>query len=203
MREQTGASKVDLVGYSLGATVARYWVNLLGGAAVTDRWVGLASPTYGGTIYGTSQIFEAIPGGIDLIEALSSLPVVQQLADSSLLARLNQPTDTVPGVQYTTIASRVDEVIQPVENIALRDPAATNIVVQDLCPIDLTGHFNMVYDPFALQLVLNALDPGACRRPAVRVRPARRRHPRRRAGVELLSYSASFATACAQRAELV
>lgn len=159
VRERTGAAKVDLVGYSLGATVTRYWVNLLGGAAFTDRWVGLASPTYGGTIYGTSQIFEAIPGGVDLIEALSSLPVVQQLADSTLLARLNQPTDTVPGVQYTTIASRVDEVIQPVQNIALRDPAATNIVVQELCPIDLTGHFNMVYDRFALQLVLNALDP--------------------------------------------
>ncbi|HEY5855866.1 MAG TPA: alpha/beta fold hydrolase [Aldersonia sp.] len=159
VRTQTGAAKVDVVGYSLGATVARYWVNLLGGGAVTDRWVGIASPTYGGTIYGTSQIFEAIPGGVDLIERFSSLPVVQQLADSAFLAQLNGPGDTVPGVRYTTIASRVDEIIQPVENIALRDPAATNIVVQDLCPIDLTGHFNLVYDRFSLQLVLNTLDP--------------------------------------------
>ncbi|RYF46339.1 MAG: alpha/beta fold hydrolase, partial [Comamonadaceae bacterium] len=40
VRAATAASEVDIVGYSQGATVARYCVNRLGGAAVVDQWVG-------------------------------------------------------------------------------------------------------------------------------------------------------------------
>jgi len=84
---------------------------------------------------------------------------VEQMVDSPFLVALNSGSDTVPGVEYTTIGSRYDEMIQPSTNVALRGHGATNIVVQDLCPIDLTGHFNMPYDAFAQRLVLNALDP--------------------------------------------
>lgn len=47
--------------------------------------------------------------------------------------------------------------IQPYTNVWLRDPGATNIVIQDRCPQDLTGHMNMVYDEFTVGLVLEAL----------------------------------------------
>jgi hypothetical protein len=75
------------------------------------------------------------------------------------MRELNAGGDTVPGVRYTTVGSRVDEVIQPFGNIGLRGPGAHNIVLQDRCPVDFTGHFHMVYDPYVVQLLFEILDP--------------------------------------------
>nr|WP_241665818.1 alpha/beta fold hydrolase [Prescottella subtropica] len=161
VRESTGAAAVDLVGYSQGATVARYFVNRLGGADVVDRWVGIASPTYGGTMYGLVPLLRLLPGSERIAAWLTSEAIAQQMQGSRLLADLNAGGDTVPGVDYTTIGSRVDEMIQPASNIALRDAGATNLVVQDLCPQNLGGHFAMVYDPFTLALTTAVLDPSA------------------------------------------
>ncbi|MFC7450299.1 esterase/lipase family protein [Rhodococcus daqingensis] len=161
VRSATGAEKVDLVGFSQGATVTRYFVNRLGGAAVVDRWVGVASPSYGGVFYGLAPVVDGIPGGAGAIEAVLGQAVGQQIQGSPFLDALNRPSDTVPGVSYTTIGTRYDEMIQPSSNVALRGPGATNIEIQELCPEDRTGHMNMVYDPFTIGLVLRALDAGA------------------------------------------
>lgn len=158
VRSDTGAAKVDLLGFSQGATVARYYVNRLGGAAVVDRWIGVASPTYGGIFYGLVPAADAIPGGRAVVSLFTTVAVAQQAQGSDFLTALNAGGDTVPGVRYTTIATRYDEMIQPYTNIALRDPGATNILIQDLCPQDMTGHMNMVYDEFTIGLVMGALD---------------------------------------------
>ncbi|WP_242676923.1 alpha/beta fold hydrolase [Rhodococcus sp. ABRD24] len=163
VRGATGAARVDLIGYSQGATVNRYFVNRLGGADVVDRWIGLASPTYGGVMFGLVPLIRSLPN-LDsdaVAEELTSKAVSQQMQGSSFLRALNAGGDTVPGVRYTTIGSRYDEMIQPYTNVALRGTGAENIVIQDLCPANEGGHFNMVYDPFALGLVVRALDPGA------------------------------------------
>lgn len=162
----TGSDDVDIVGYSQGATVGRYFINKLGGAQVVGRWVGLASPSYGSSLYGLVPLAELIPGSMEIAAKILPREMVspalwQQAQGSPFLDDLNSPTDTAPGVEYTTIASRVDEVIQPVTNVALRDPAATNVIVQDLCPADQSGHFRMPYDDFTIALVLAALDPEA------------------------------------------
>jgi hypothetical protein len=68
-------------------------------------------------------------------------------------------------VQYTTIGSAIDEMIQPAGSIALRGAGAENIVLQQECPADMTGHFHMVYDPYVQQLLLNVLDPAHAREP--------------------------------------
>ncbi len=169
---ETGAAEVDVVGYSQGATVTRYYINKLGGADVVDRWVGVASPSYGGTFYGLATAFAVLPGATDFLEGEFSVALAEQLQGSELLTELNTPSDTVPGVQYTTIGTRFDEVIQPADSVALRGEGAVNLVVQDLCPENLTGHFNMVYDGFALQMIRHALDPdrvalGRCTRVAL------------------------------------
>ncbi|WP_459546967.1 esterase/lipase family protein [Nocardia sp. X0981] len=159
VRAATGAHQVDLVGFSQGATVTRYYINKLGGAPAVGTWVGLASPTYGGVMYGLVPLAQRIPGALDLAARALSVAAVQQAQDSPFMRELNAGGDTVPGVRYVTIGSRVDEMIQPFSNIALRGPGAQNIVVQDRCPVDLTGHFHMVYDPFVIGLLLEALDP--------------------------------------------
>ncbi|WP_067854702.1 esterase/lipase family protein [Nocardia shimofusensis] len=157
---ETGAQQVDLVGFSQGANVTRYYVNKLGGATKVGRWVGLASPTYGGVMYGLVPIAQAIPGALDVFATVTSLAAVQQAQGSPTMLALNDGGDTVPGVEYVTVGSRVDEMIQPFENIALRGAGARNIAIQDLCPQNLTGHFHMVYDPFVRDLLLTVLDPG-------------------------------------------
>ncbi|GAA5053814.1 alpha/beta fold hydrolase [Nocardia callitridis] len=155
----TGAQKVDLVGFSQGATVTRYYVNKLGGAGNVDLWVGLASPSYGGDMYGLVPIAESIPGALQAFAAVTSVAVVQQAQGSPVITDLNAGGDTVPGVRYVTVGSRVDEMIQPFGNIALRGEGARNIAVQDRCPEDLTGHFQMVYDPYVRGLLRHLLDP--------------------------------------------
>ncbi|WP_051022701.1 esterase/lipase family protein [Nocardia pneumoniae] len=157
----TGANKVDLVGFSQGANVTRYYVNKLGGAPKVGQWVGLASPTYGGVMYGLVPIAQSIPGALDAFARVTSLAAVQQAEGSPIMLDLNAGGDTVPGVRYVTVGSRVDEMIQPFDNIALRGPGARNIALQDLCPSDLTGHFHMVYDPFVQELLLTVLEPSS------------------------------------------
>ncbi|RVW03736.1 alpha/beta fold hydrolase [Rhodococcus spongiicola] len=161
VRASTGADRVDLIGYSQGATVTRYFVNRLGGADVVNRWVGMASPTYGGTMFGIVPLLQLLPYSDRIAEFLTSKAVSQHMRGSPFLTALNAGGDTVPGVQYTTIGSRYDEMIQPYTNIALRGPGAVNLVVQDLCAEDQGGHFSMVYDPFVLGLVVQVLDPSA------------------------------------------
>ncbi|MFE6921253.1 esterase/lipase family protein [Nocardia sp. NPDC057663] len=155
----TGAAKIDLVGFSQGATVSRYYVNKLGGAPKVGTWVGLASPSYGGVMYGLVPVGQAVPGMMDVYAKVTSTAAVQQAQGEPLMVELNAGGDTVPGPRYVTVGSRVDEMIQPFENIALHGAGAENLVLQDLCADDLTGHFHLVYDPFVQQLLLRVLDP--------------------------------------------
>ena len=164
--DSTGAQDLDIVGYSHGATVARYFINTLGGADVVTRWVGIASPSHGGNFYGLGTAAAEIPGAVDMLTPVLTPAVVQQIQGSEFLADLNSGGDTVPGVQYVTIGSRIDEMIQPVAGIALDGPNATNIFIQDLCPVNFTGHFQLPYDPFTLALAINALDPAAAQAPS-------------------------------------
>jgi len=164
VRDATAADEVDLVGYSQGATVARYYVNRLGGAAMVDQWIGLASPTYGGTLFGLVPVLEQTPGGMQWATAaippeLVSPALEQQAQGSPFLDDLNSGADTAAGTRYTTIGSRIDEVIQPATNIALHDQSATNLMIGDLCPSNQSGHFRMPYDEYTLQLVMGVLDP--------------------------------------------
>ena len=167
VRAWTGAQRVDLVGYSQGATVARYVVNKLGAGPVVDHWVGLAPPSHGSTFYGLG-LLTRIPG---VPRVVSPKPVnesmLEQVAGSDFLRQLNSPTETVAGVRYLTIRTAVDEVIQPSSSGILRGANARDVVVQDRCPVDMTGHFRMPYDAVAQSLVLEALGgtalPGACR----------------------------------------
>lgn len=167
VRAWTRADRVDIVGYSQGATVGRYVVNKLGAAALTDQWIGLAPPSHGSTFYGLG-VLTRVPGVPQLVSPKPVNPsMLQQVAGSEFLRALNSPTETVAGVRYLTIRTAVDEVIQPSTSGILRDGTARDVVIQERCPADMTGHFRMPYDAVAQNLVLEALDgtplPGACR----------------------------------------
>jgi hypothetical protein len=62
------------------------------------------------------------------------------------------------------VSTRYDQVVTPNRSQALE--GATNVVLQDRCPEDVTDHVGIIYDPIALAWTLNALgrpgpaDPG-------------------------------------------
>src|SRR5215472_3414153 len=149
----TGAAKVDIVGHSQGGMMPRYYLRFLNGAAQVDRLVGLAPSNHGTTVDGLKNLAAALAGAVDC-DACS-----EQLAGSAFLAKLNAGGDTLPGVRYTVIETRFDEVVTPFTSAFLSGPAVTNVLLQNRCPFDVTGHVSIVLDPNAIGWVQTALDP--------------------------------------------
>ena len=159
----TGAAKVDLVGHSQGGMMPRYYLKFLGGAQYVNDLVALAPSNYGTTLDGLTTLASSL-GAIGLVNSVINplCPAcVEQEQGSSFLMSLNSGGDTVPGVHYTVIESKDDEVVTPYTNAFLTGSGATNITVQNQCPLDASDHLEIVADPVALADVLNALDPAA------------------------------------------
>ena len=96
----TGASKVDLVGWSQGGMMPRWYLRFDGGAAYVHDLVGLAPSNHGTTVDGMSALFDAVTAlGLPAPLTLAQCPAcTQQLAGSAFLQQLNAGEDTVPGV---------------------------------------------------------------------------------------------------------
>jgi triacylglycerol esterase/lipase EstA (alpha/beta hydrolase family) len=166
--KSTGAAKIDLVGHSEGTVMPQYYLKFLGGAAKVNRYVAI-SPLYQGTnLDGVGALiavleasspsgaapFEAAVAGLcgSCQEFLTGSPFLRHLyADGNY---------AVPGITYTTIMTRYDELVTPYTSGELHASNATNIVVQNQCPLDVSEHATMAFDPVVAQDVLNALDPG-------------------------------------------
>ena len=110
---------------------------------------------------GAAKVDIGLGGVFNVITGSSCEACVEQEAGSSFLAQLNSGGDTVPGVTYTVIESRDDEVVTPHSSAFLAGPAVTNITVQNHCPLDQSDHLEIAYDPVAMADLLNALDPGS------------------------------------------
>ena len=59
--------------------------------------------------------------------------------------------------------TKLDELVAVVQRLH-GTPGATNHVLQDVCPGDLSEHAAVAFDPVAAQLTFNALDPPDARR---------------------------------------
>jgi triacylglycerol esterase/lipase EstA (alpha/beta hydrolase family) len=154
----TGASKVDIVGHSQGGMMPRQYLRFLGGATKVDALVGLTPSNHGTTFNGILTLAQAIPGGSQVLAA-GCPSCSDQTVGSAFLKQLNEGGDTVPGVRYTVITTKYDEVVTPYTSAFLSGSNVQNITVQDGCPIDLGEHLAISYDRRALAYVLNALDP--------------------------------------------
>jgi triacylglycerol esterase/lipase EstA (alpha/beta hydrolase family) len=158
----TGAPQVDIVGHSQGGGVLpRYYLEFLQGAPRVHSLIGLAPSNHGTTVDGLITLADQL-GVRQLSDGLFGVPCpacVEQFTGSDFLARMNARPDTVPGVRYTVIETRFDEVVTPYTSAFLSGPAVENILLQDRCPLDLVDHVGISYDPIALAYVLDALDP--------------------------------------------
>ncbi|CAM5586204.1 esterase/lipase family protein [Streptomyces pilosus] len=155
----TGADEADLVGHSQGGMMPRHYLKFLGGAAEVNALVGIAPSNHGTTLGGLTALLPYFPGAEDLLsEATPAL--ADQVAGSDFLTRLNAGGDTVPGVRYTVIATRYDQVVTPYRSSFLTGPNVRNVLLQDLCPVDLSEHLAVgLFDRIVFHEVANALDP--------------------------------------------
>ncbi|MFF7116603.1 esterase/lipase family protein [Streptomyces albogriseolus] len=164
VRAATGAAEVDLVGHSQGGMMPRYYLKFLGGAAEVNALIGIAPSNHGTTLSGLTALLPYFPGAEDLLSTATPA-LADQIAGSAFLAKLNAGGDTVPGVRYTVIATRYDQVVTPYRSAFLTGPNVRNVVLQDLCAVDLSEHLAIgLLDRIAFHEVANALDPDRAKR---------------------------------------
>ncbi|WP_435854876.1 esterase/lipase family protein [Streptomyces triculaminicus] len=155
----TGADKVDIVGHSQGGMIPRQYMKFNGGAKKVNALVGLAPNNHGTTLSGITKLLDIVPGARGVISATAP-GLTDQVVGSDFMKRLNEGGDTVPGVRYTVIATRYDEVVTPYETQFLSGPNVRNVTVQDLCPVDISMHLTVgTIDRVAFHEAANALDP--------------------------------------------
>ncbi|MGI8666541.1 MAG: esterase/lipase family protein [Jatrophihabitans sp.] len=155
----TATSKVDIVGWSQGGMMPRYYLKNLGGASKVARLVGLASSNHGTTVDGLNTLLNGAGAlaGFPLTSFIGCPACTQQVLPSAFISNLNAGGDTLAGIDYSVIETRYDEVVTPYTSAFLA--GARNILLQDQCPADITDHLGISYDSNALQDVVNLLGP--------------------------------------------
>jgi len=156
----SGASSVDVVGYSAGGVVARLWVRDYGGATVARRIVTLGSPQHGTQLAALGA----------LVPSVCPTACRQLAPDSALLAALNGADETPAGPTFVSIWSTDDEVVLPPDSARLA--GALNMTVQSVCADAHVPHSDLptnrvVESMVALELGAGPpvpLSPADCRR---------------------------------------
>jgi pimeloyl-ACP methyl ester carboxylesterase len=154
----TGADRVHLIGHSLGGIVARYYVQLLGGADRVDTVVTLGTPhrgTYAAYAFPSRVAGQLRPG-------------------SRLLRRLNRSTQG-SSVRWVAFSSNLDAFTIPASSGRLEVPGldAENVEIRDL------GHMSLLVSPQLIHEVVVRLarrEPGNVRHIDT-ARTRRRRSP--------------------------
>ncbi|MDQ3276029.1 MAG: lipase family protein [Actinomycetota bacterium] len=171
VRAATGAAEVDLVGHSEGTLMPQYYLQFLGGVDEVERYVAV-TPVYEGTLgiltpatsFGDAL---GVYGPLTDVFGVACGSCPQFVAGSDYLERMHaQPGGAaVPGVTYTTVMTRYDALVIPYTSGRLTAPNATNIVVQDGCESDFSGHASIITTPRTGQIILNGLDPSSAMSP--------------------------------------
>jgi len=118
----------------------QYWLKFLGGAPKVKRYVTW-TPLYDGTnVVGLSAVRdagEALGPSQPVLDLVASLfgSCPQLLAGSPMHQRLTDGDAAVPGIEYTTLMTKYDELVVPYTSGRLA--GADNYVLQDVCPNDL------------------------------------------------------------------
>ncbi|MFE1205262.1 esterase/lipase family protein [Streptomyces sp. NPDC058762] len=161
---RTGAQQVDLVGFSQGGMMPRYYLNALGGGPKVHNFVGISPSNHGVTAQGLMNLARQIPGAVELLEQGTVEEVVpawpQLQHDHPFQRELTDLGETTEGVRHTVIATRYDDVVTPYTSCALAQTEGryvNNIVLQDIDPDDHTPHVSMPYNATVLNEVLKAL----------------------------------------------
>ena len=127
---------LDLVGFSMGGIVSRYYIQRLGGIKRIQRFISISSPHHG-----------------TQVAYLSRRPGAKQMRPHSLfLQDLNQDVSILKQIDFTSIWTPLDMMIFPANSSKM--PVGKEIVI----PVLL--HAWMLIDPRSLAAVAKALSGG-------------------------------------------
>ncbi|MEC4813711.1 MAG: triacylglycerol lipase [Scytonema sp. PMC 1069.18] len=124
---------IDLVGFSMGGIVSRYYVQRLGGINRVQRFVTISSPHHGTWIAFCNR----------------GLGCIQMRPDSALLQDLNQDVEVLKQLNFTSIWTPYDLMIVPANSSQM--PVGRNAIVPVL------NHAWMLTDSRSLAAVAEAL----------------------------------------------
>ena len=116
----TGATKVDIIAFSMGSISSRYYLKNLGGAGKVDAWVSLAGPNHGTTDVENQDC--------------QTTPCKEIIPGSSFLGALNAIDETPGLVRYATWRSNCDATIIPTASVVLS--GATNNTIACIAHLD-------------------------------------------------------------------
>lgn len=148
--ERSGATSVDLVGYSAGGVVVRYYVAELGGGSRVRRAISLASPQHGTDL-------AALAGALG---SRACPEACRQLGpDSGLLRRLNAGDETPEGPRWVAVWTENDKTVVPPDSGSL--DGAVDFSVQSVCPGLAVDHPDVPRTPAVIAIVESVLGPSA------------------------------------------
>ena len=136
---------VDVIGHSQGSLeprwALRWWPDV---RRLVDDDVSLGGPHHGAS------------GADQFCTTGSCAPAAQQMRRGArFLTALNAGDETPGDVDYTSVFSANDELVQPPASARLA--GAVNVLVQDLCPGRFVHHAGLVHDSAVFAVVLDAL----------------------------------------------
>lgn len=155
-----GEPSVDVVGYSAGGVVARWWATELGGASHARRVVTLASPHAGSDLAG-------LAGGLGEV----ACPLAcRQLAPGSDLLRRLEAAGLPEGPRWTAVWTEDDRTVVPADSGRLTGAGVLSYSVQSVCPGAVVTHAEVPSSPVVAAAVEAALgvpppappDPSVC-----------------------------------------
>ncbi|MGB3759136.1 MAG: alpha/beta fold hydrolase [Rivularia sp. (in: cyanobacteria)] len=123
----------DLLGFSMGGIVSRYYVQRLGGINRVKRFITLSAPSHGTVIAYFNQ----------------GLGCVQMRPNSSLLKDLNSDAQMLSQINFTSIWTPYDMMIVPANSSKM--PVGNNVVVS------VMNHAWMLTDEKSLSAIATAL----------------------------------------------
>lgn len=170
--ERTGAKQVDLLAHSQGMSQARLYLSDSGGSHAQDptrnrvRKIIAITPSHRGTtLSGLGSLGLKIekrwPTLRILIKKTLGDAALDQLVGSEAMSHINRMGDTVPGVSYTTLCTRFDQIVTPWRDQFLKQgPGATvrNVLVQEGAVRDFSDHLAILYSPRVIDFILEELD---------------------------------------------
>lgn len=166
--KRTGSKKVDLVSYSQGGIVERYYLKDFGGASKTRATV-IMSGMIKGSPFQTQAIKEGkcppdsvkdfLPRGIKIP---NPTPACNEMAfGGKEITALNSPSEALPGITYFNITSKQETDAAPYDINLMSGPGTyTNLITQDYCPNDPVFHLTMPHTPSVQSAVISALKTG-------------------------------------------
>lgn len=160
----TGAAKVDIVGHSEGAFQSLYVPKFEGNAAKIGKVVALAPPTHGTTVAGIVTLGQLLGFGTNTVvnwftDGSTCYACTDLVTGGPAVTALSAGPIAQPGIAYTVVASRYDEVVTPTSTSFVNEAGVTNLYVQDLCRFDPVGHIGIAMDTTIEQIITNALSP--------------------------------------------